>query len=177
MLISLFLIGLLYTGIRTYFISIQTNENSEAFMDNLSLNISLMSFCVYLFFKNHNITSHPLWRRLIDVICLHSYGIYLSHLLILNIFLWAGLNFTFIHPLLSILLITFTCLVVSCTLIMVMKKIPFLKALAGTPLFYSFADMNTDNSIPAYTVRKNGKPWRTHCWHCSLFVQVCSFLA
>lgn len=130
LLISLFLIALLYTAIRTYFISVQTNEDSETFMDNLSLNVSLMSFCVYLFFKNRNI-SHPLWRKLIDLLCLHSYGIYLSHLLILNIFLWAGLSFTFIHPLLSIPLITFTCLILSCALIVFMKKIPFLKSLAG----------------------------------------------
>ena len=52
LLIALFFIGFLYTALRTYFISIHANENSEAFMDNLSLNIYLMSFCVYLFFKN-----------------------------------------------------------------------------------------------------------------------------
>ena len=130
-LFMLFAIGVLYTAIRTYFISIDENTLNEAFMENLSLNICLMSYCAYLFVKNSQFVIYPVWRRGIDIICLHSYGIYLSHFLILNIFLWAGLNFSFIHPLLSIPLISFVCLVISCTLVSVMKKIPFLRALAG----------------------------------------------
>jgi surface polysaccharide O-acyltransferase-like enzyme len=131
LLISLFLTGFLYTAIRTYFISIQENETNELFMDNLSLNICLMSFCVYLVCKYGNYAPHSTWQRMVDIICKYSYGIYLSHLLILNIFLRLGLKFEFIHPIISIPLITITCLLISCGLIMVMKKIPVLKMLAG----------------------------------------------
>jgi surface polysaccharide O-acyltransferase-like enzyme len=131
LLISLFLTGFFYTVIRTYFISIQENETNELFMDNLSLNICLMSFCVYLVCKYGNYAPHSTWQRMVDIICKYSYGIYLSHLLILNIFLRLGLKFEFIHPIISIPLITITCLFISCGLIMVMKKIPVLKMLAG----------------------------------------------
>jgi len=131
LLITFFLVGFLFTAIRTYFISIQENLNNETYMDNLSINIALMSFCVYLFFKNKQYFIHPILRRLIDIICVNSYGIYLSHLLILNIFLWMGLSFHFTQPILSIPLITIACLVISTILIIVMKKIPFLKILAG----------------------------------------------
>ena len=130
-LFMLFGMAVLYTGIRTYFISIDANTINEAFMENLSLNVCLMSFCVFLFFKNSQFFIYPVWRKLIDIICLHSYGIYLSHLLILNIFLSVGLSFSFIHPLLSIPLISFACLVISFTLVIMMKKIPFLRDLAG----------------------------------------------
>jgi surface polysaccharide O-acyltransferase-like enzyme len=131
LLISLFLTGFLYTAIRTYFISIQENETNELFMDNLSLNVCLMSFCVYLICKHGNYAPHSTWQRAVDIICRYSYGMYLSHLLILNIFLRLGLKFEFIHPIISIPLITITCLLISCGLIMVMKKIPVLKMLAG----------------------------------------------
>lgn len=131
LLISLFLTGFLYTAIRTYFISMHQNEINEFFMDNLSLNVCLMSFCVYLICRNGNYAPHSTWQRVVDIICRYSYGIYLSHLFILNIFLRIGLKFNFIHPIISIPLITVTCLFISCGLIMVMKKIPFLKELAG----------------------------------------------
>ncbi|KAA9040947.1 acyltransferase family protein [Ginsengibacter hankyongi] len=130
-LIVFFAAAFLYTALRTYFISISGNENNEVFMDNLSLNVLLMAFCMYLFFKNEQYFVRPLLRKVIDLICEHSYGIYLSHLLILNIFLWCGLSFVFIHPLLSIPIITFATVGISCTLIVLMKKIPLVKSLAG----------------------------------------------
>ncbi|MEP6615308.1 MAG: acyltransferase family protein [Ginsengibacter sp.] len=131
LVVSLFLSGFLYTGIRTYYISLQRNEYNETFMENLSLNVCLMSFSVFCLFKNIKHFTHPILRKFLDMISMNSYGIYLSHLLILNIFMWIGINFHFIHPAFSIPLIAFTCLVISCTLIVVMKKIPILKLLAG----------------------------------------------
>ena len=130
-LLVIFAAAFLYTAFGTYFISITAHENKEELMDNLSLNVTIMSFCIYLFFKTKNYFVRDLSRKLIDIICKHSYGIYLSHILILNIFIWCGLNFVFIHPLLSIPIITFTTLLISCTLIIVMKKIPLLKSLSG----------------------------------------------
>jgi surface polysaccharide O-acyltransferase-like enzyme len=130
-LIAVFAAAFLYTDLRTYFISVAANENTETAMENLSINVMLMSVCLYLFLRNGQYVVPPFLRRVIDIICAHSYGIYLSHLLILNIFLRCGLTFTFIHPLLSIPIITFTSLLISCTLIIIMKKIPLLKSLAG----------------------------------------------
>ena len=131
LLTGLFLAALLYTALRSYFISIQKNVYDEDFMENLSLNVFVMSFCVYLFFKNKQFFKHPLYRKLADLLCQHSYGIYLSHLLILNIFISTDISLYFIHPLLSIPLFTLICLVISFALIWLMKKIPVLKAFAG----------------------------------------------
>ena len=130
-LIIFFTAALLYTALRTYFISVSTNEDNEAFMDNLSLNVLLMASSIYLLFRNKQYFVRPSLRKVIDLICEHSYGIYLSHLLILNVFLQCGLSFDFIHPLLSIPIITFVSLIISCALIVLMKKIPLLRSLAG----------------------------------------------
>lgn len=131
LLTGIFAGAFLYTALRTYLISVVSKQSNELFLDNLSLNVYAMSFCVYLFFKNKSYIVHPWWRKMIDTICVHSYGIYLSHLLILNVFLWCGLSFSFIHPLVSIPLITLVSLIISCIFIIIMKKIPLLKYLAG----------------------------------------------
>lgn len=130
-LIAIFIAALLYTAFRSYFVSVSGNEMNEFFMENLSINICSMAACIYLFIKNKPAVQEVLLRNLVDNICRHSYGIYLSHLLILNIFLRMGLSFYFIHPLLSIPLITIVCLAISYWLIILMKKIPFLKFVAG----------------------------------------------
>lgn len=130
-LFAIFITAFLYTALRSYFISDAGNEMNEVFMENLSINICMMSSCIYLLIKNKPAVQEGLLRKLVDIICLHSYGIYLSHLLVLNIFLRLGLSFYFIHPLLSIPLITIVCLVISCLLIIQMKKIPLLRFVAG----------------------------------------------
>lgn len=131
LIIAGFTIAFLYTALRTYFLSSHKNETDEYFMDNLSLNVFVMSFCVYVFFKSVTIFNHPILQKIISLICKYSYGIYLSHLLVLNIFLKLGLSFYFTHPLLSIPVITLACVVISLGLLMLMKKIPGLKLVAG----------------------------------------------
>jgi surface polysaccharide O-acyltransferase-like enzyme len=130
-LVLIFVASFLYTALRTYFVSLPTHEIREEFIDNLSINVLLMAGSMYLFFKGRRYTALPLLRKIIDIICEQSYGIYLSHLLILNILLHCGLNFVFIHPLFSVPIITITSLLISCTMIIGMKKIPLLKMLAG----------------------------------------------
>lgn len=129
--LSFYLIGFFYTAIRTYYISIDANENKETFMDNLSLNVALMAWAIYSIFKNNISMTNSFLRKLIDLVCLHSYGIYLSHLLILNIFLSLGFSFYFINPILCIPLISLGCFILSYFLIIGLKKIPLLKYLVG----------------------------------------------
>ena len=131
LLISLFLSAFFYTAIRTYFISLNENKDEEFFMDNLSLNIFVMSFCVYSIFKNNAYFTNSFLQKAVGIVCQYSYGIYLSHILVLYLFLWIGIPFYYIHPALSILLTTLGCLIVSCGLVYVLKKIPYLRAVAG----------------------------------------------
>lgn len=50
LLMVIFAAAFLYTDLRSYFISTAAGENIEAFMNNLSLNVLLMSFSMFLFF-------------------------------------------------------------------------------------------------------------------------------
>jgi surface polysaccharide O-acyltransferase-like enzyme len=131
MLLILFLAAAFYMVVNSYFLSVQERQMNEKFLDNLSVSVVAMSVCVYLFVKENPFQSGNRWRKLLDLIAANSYGIYLSHLLILNAFLWMGWNFYFIHPLFSIPIISLACLIISTGLILLMKKLPVLKKVAG----------------------------------------------
>ena len=130
-LLILFLAALAYMIISSYSLSIQERQMNEKFLDNLSVNVIAMSVCVYLLVKENPFSSGSRWRKLLDLIAANSYGIYLSHLLVLNVFMWLGWSFYFIHPLFSIPIITLACLIISTCLILLMKKLPVLKKVAG----------------------------------------------
>lgn len=130
-LAALFLTAYLYTVIRSCIVSVQGNQLDEKYLDNLSWNVIVMAACVYLFFKDKNLFPGRTSRKIVDTIAAHSYGIYLSHILVLNVFLWLGWKFYFIHPLFSIPLLTLACLLISLALILAMKKLPVLKNVAG----------------------------------------------
>jgi surface polysaccharide O-acyltransferase-like enzyme len=130
-LITLFFTAYVYTAARSCIISVQSNKLNEKFLENLSPNVVTMAVCVYLLFKKKNHFSGALPRKIVDTIATHSYGIYLAHILVLNVFLWLGWKFYFIHPLLSIPLIALSCLLISLALVVGMKKLPLLKHVAG----------------------------------------------
>jgi len=130
-LLILFLTAFSYSVLRSYFLAIQERQMDEKFLDNLSVNVAVMSFCVYLFVKESASPPNRRWRKLLDLIADNSYGIYLSHLLVLNVFLWLGWDYYFIHPLLSVPIYTLACLIISTGLILLMKKLPLLKMVTG----------------------------------------------
>jgi len=131
MLVLVFIGAFIYTCLCTYLSSIKSNEIREGFMDNLSINVMLMAFSLFLIFKDKQYFVNPFMRKTIDIICKNSYGIYLSHILILNLFIRYGVSFLFVHPVLSIPILSFTSLLISCAVIMAMKKVPLLKSVAG----------------------------------------------
>ena len=130
-LLVLFLAAFFYMVLSSYFLAMKERQMDEKFLENLSVNVAVMSFCVYLFVKENPFPPGNRLRKILDLIAANSYGIYLSHLLILNVFLWLGWSFYFIHPLLSIPIISLACLIISTGLILLMKKLPVLKMVAG----------------------------------------------
>jgi surface polysaccharide O-acyltransferase-like enzyme len=130
-LFILFLAALAYTILRSYFLSAQERQMDEKFMENLSVNVIIMAACIYLFVKENAFMPGSRWRKLLDVIADNSYGIYLSHLLLLNVFMWLGWSFYFIHPLFSVPIISLACLLLSTGLILLIKKLPVVKKVAG----------------------------------------------
>jgi len=131
LLVLLFVSALIFTCIMTYRLSSSLHEMNEAYMDNFKPNIVLMGICVYLLFKNIQI-KFPLWlSNGINKFCSYSYGIYLVHILVLDLFLKSGITYLRLPVIISIPIISLLCMVVSYVIIYVLKKIPYLRITAG----------------------------------------------
>jgi surface polysaccharide O-acyltransferase-like enzyme len=61
----------------------------------------------------------------------YSFGIYLSHALVLQSLDQAGLNYKLFTPVLSIPVTALTCLLLSLLLVYIVNKIPFGKYVSG----------------------------------------------
>jgi len=113
-------LGLLTTIFGTYFLTRQNSGTlDEFFFDPVAPNIILYSLGVFLFLKNHYTNN-----LIIKTISQCSLGIYLIHPLIIEAFPLALNEFIRI-PLTSLFV-----LVVSLSLVLIIKKIPLLKHLA-----------------------------------------------
>jgi surface polysaccharide O-acyltransferase-like enzyme len=120
-----FVLGSISTFLFTYYFSRQQQAFDSTHYHYLTLNVCMQAIGAFLWLKNYTINWGVLepYKKHISI---ESYGIYLSHVLViwilnkmyLNIFSW---NAWFMIPLLSILTI-----VGSLQLLKLMRKIPFL---------------------------------------------------
>lgn len=128
--IFLILIGNLITILGTYLMSKNHHSFNSTFYSYLTPNITCSAIGVFLLFKNFKIRS-ILYLKLVNLISNNSYGIYLVHVLVLDIMGHFGLNWKMSSPFMSIIVITLVCFVVSSLIIMMMKKGKMLRVIAG----------------------------------------------
>ena len=131
LLFLIFIGALAYTCIRTYYLSADAGEMNEKYFDNFMPNIALMSICIFLLFKNNPMKFPMFLRNIVKKVSLYSFGIYLVHILVLDVFLEYGNSLSAIHPLCYIPLLSLFCLLVSVVIIYIFNKIPYLRTCAG----------------------------------------------
>jgi surface polysaccharide O-acyltransferase-like enzyme len=97
---------------------------------NLTFNTMLQSTALFLWVKDSTFSSRIIsW--IINTISNYSYGIYLVHVLVINILFDNGIFWTMAYPLISLPLIVITTLVCSFGIIFVLRKIPLGKYISG----------------------------------------------
>lgn len=122
--------GFMITFIGVFKTSLKSGHFEHIMYENLSINIILISSGIFIILKSEFIPNiFP--EKTISIVAEYSYGIYLSHILVLNIFSHLGLNWKTFNPLISVPLITFSCIIVSITLLWILKKIPYLNKIVG----------------------------------------------
>ena len=94
-------------------------------------NLLLMATSVFVLFKNINHRLDGFLKTVRDVVDKYSYGIYLSHILVLNYLIMFGVDWNLIHPLIGIPLTTFITLALSVIIVFLISKIPFGKYISG----------------------------------------------
>ena len=131
LLLIIFITTLAYTCLRTYYISISWHEMNEKYMDNFMPNIVVMCICIYLLFKNSPVKFPLLLRSIVIKVSKYSFGIFLVHILVLDLFLKYANILSVMHPVYGIPLLSLICLVISFAIIFVLNKIPYLRFVAG----------------------------------------------
>ncbi len=126
-----FILGFLATLIGTYFASKQSNSFSEAFYQYLTLNVVFASFGMFVFIKswksNPASTRYAAFRTFINK---YGFGIYLGHVLIINILSYFNIDYRLFTPWLSIPFVAIVCLILTCLMIYILDKLPYGKYIA-----------------------------------------------
>lgn len=128
----LVVIGVVITIVGTFLISFYNARFVDVFYLYLSPNVLLASVGVFLFFVNGNKNLNSKRITIIrDVINRFSFGIYLIHVLVLDLLDIFGINNNLISPVLGIPLITIFCLMLSVGIIFIVNKLPYGKYISG----------------------------------------------
>lgn len=127
-----FLIGLFITFYGTYYYTdMMEGKFYKNYYSYLIPNLLLMATSVFVLFKNINHRLDGFLKTVRDVVDKYSYGIYLSHILVLNYLIMFGVDWNLIHPLIGIPLTTFITLALSVIIVFLISKIPFGKYISG----------------------------------------------
>ncbi len=145
--IVLFLIGILITALGTFELSNQQHHFNDLLYSYTTPHIALMAAGIFILIKNasviarrndeaisqsspieiasspkHTANASFLAMKVKNIIAQHSLGIYLIHVLILEILNSFGLDWYFVNPLVGIPLTAFFCLAISTTVVYYSSK-------------------------------------------------------
>ena len=126
-----FLIGLFITFYGTYYYTDMNGLFYKNYYSYLTPNVLLMTASIFVLMKNANINLSGVLKKIRDLIDKYSYGIYLSHILVLNYLIMYGVDWDLIHPLIGIPLTAIITLIVSVAIVYLIRKIPFGKYISG----------------------------------------------
>lgn len=131
-----FIFTLASTWVMTYHVEPVTND--YVFFDYLALNVVFMSIGTYAFLlrfpQDWPGKNHPTAQKVLHTVSEHTLPIYLLHVIVLETLTRGFLGFTMnltIMPIVQVPLATIAILFVTLGIILLLKKIPFIKTLIG----------------------------------------------
>jgi surface polysaccharide O-acyltransferase-like enzyme len=124
------LVGTSITFLGTIYLSVQDNQFNEFLYGYLSPNVLLSSIGLFLLFRSLSFNNKR-FQVLSTFVNNHSYGIYLVHILILELLHYVGINWQFIHPAIGLPVAALSCLVLSIVTIYGLTKIKFGHYISG----------------------------------------------
>ncbi|WP_256008996.1 acyltransferase [Desertivirga xinjiangensis] len=128
--LGLFFAGALLTAAGTYFITSQGGKFSTILYRYQTPNVMISSVGIFMLISNYKFR-FSVSERVRNFLCKHSYGIYLSHVLILTELNKLGVNWSLINPLVGILLTLIACLSISGLIVWLLSRLPYGKYIAG----------------------------------------------
>lgn len=106
--------------------SVREGAYTERFTGYTNPNTIIVAAAIYTLFTKRisNVQFSEKAKKLISKLSEYSFGVYLIHALLLDVFAVAGLKPTVLHPLLAMPLITALAFAVAAALVMLIRKIP-----------------------------------------------------
>lgn len=119
-----FLIGFSITAFGTFELSNQQHSFNDLLYKYTTPHIALMAAGIFILVKN-NMVSETTWlAKVKNIIAKHSLGIYLIHVLMLEILNRLGLDWYYVNPLVGIALTSICCLGISTAIVYYCSKNP-----------------------------------------------------
>jgi surface polysaccharide O-acyltransferase-like enzyme len=129
-----FIASLLIIIAGTYFASVYYKSTSTLFYEPISPMIVLLSGSIFMVFKTSTVKLSPKIKTIVNFAGGYTYGIYLSHALILTIIgdpdYHLNIDYTLCTPIISIPLTALICYSLSLLLVWLLSKLPFSKWIA-----------------------------------------------
>lgn len=123
-------IAYLFTAFFTEWVSLRDNKVIVDFYENYTVNVLLTSVAVFIFAKYvlSKIELKGLFSKLVSFFSKYSFGVYLVHILVLDIFK-TKLEITTLsfHPVISIIVLTVTVATISYAISFILNHIPIFK--------------------------------------------------
>lgn len=130
--LTLFLFGVIFTYYATEFVSLKLNHFDHQYYNYCTLNVTMTSIGVFLIVNNMPTLEIKIWRSICGLLAKFSYGIYLVHILVLDrIIARTSINYTYINPIIGIILTTSVCFIISFFIVILVNRLPFGKNFSG----------------------------------------------
>lgn len=126
--IILIVLGVCITIMGTHFLTTASSNFNSYFYGYLTPNVLIVSIGIFLLFKGLKIQSQRI-SSVLEYISRYSFGIYLSHVLILKLLTEIGFNWSFTNAIFSIPLVTLVTITIATIFIHFGKKIKFVSTL------------------------------------------------
>jgi len=127
---SLFVISVAIASVSTWFFSKQSHQLDLGMYGNVTFNTMLQVIALFLLVKDTTI-KNPVLLWIQRLISNYSYGVYLSHIMVIGIFFQYDIFWTMGHPAWTLPVLTLLTLMVSLLIIFVLRKLPYGKYISG----------------------------------------------
>ncbi|MEI7504615.1 MAG: acyltransferase family protein, partial [Paludibacter sp.] len=128
--IMLILLGFAITAVGTFLVLHYYNEYSSMYYECLTPNILMLAMGIFLLQKDKDISNRTV-VAIRNYISKYSYGIFLVHVLVINLLDSFDVRWDFINPAMGIPITVFLCLTISSAIIFIVNKLPYGKYVSG----------------------------------------------
>jgi surface polysaccharide O-acyltransferase-like enzyme len=127
---GLFVISVAFTAVSTFYYSQQAHHLDLSMYGNITFNAMLQVISLFLLLKDTTIKNKIL-LQIQRLISKFSYGVYLSHIMVIGVLFQYDIFWTIGHPAWTLPLLTLLTLTISLLIVFLLRKLPYGRHISG----------------------------------------------